>query len=54
MAETVFPAHPLMTDLVKDPLIFDPHTGDIILSERAGLGIELNMDVVERYRKNDY
>jgi len=50
MAETVFPAHQLMTELVKEPLILDPSTGEIELSERPGLGIELNPETVERFR----
>ncbi|MDA0237997.1 MAG: mandelate racemase/muconate lactonizing enzyme family protein [Proteobacteria bacterium] len=50
MAETVFPAHPLMTQLVKEPLNIEKDTGDIILSETPGLGIDLNLDVVDRYR----
>ena len=54
MAETVFPAHPLMTELVKEPLTIEKDTGDIILSEKPGLGIELNLDVVERYRTTGY
>ena len=54
MAETVFPAHPLMTELVKEPLTIEKYTGDIILSEKPGLGIELNLDVVERYRTTGY
>ena len=54
MAETVFPAHPLMTELVKAPLSIEKDTGDIILSEKPGLGIELNLDVVERYRTTGY
>ena len=50
MAETVFPAHQLMTELVKEPLILDRSTGEIELSERPGLGIELNAETVERFR----
>ena len=50
MAETVFPAHQLMTELVKEPLVLDPSTGEIDLSERPGLGIELNPETVERFR----
>jgi L-alanine-DL-glutamate epimerase-like enolase superfamily enzyme len=50
MAETVFPAHPLMTQLVKEPLTINGDTGDITLSEKPGLGIELNLDVLEQYR----
>ncbi len=53
MAETVFPAHPLMTDLVTDPLSIERDSGDIILSEKPGLGIDLNLDVVEQYRISD-
>ena len=53
MAETVFPAHPLMTDLVTDPLSIERDSGDIILSEKPGLGIDLNLDVVEQYRIPD-
>ena len=49
MAEMVFPAHPLMSELVKEPLVVD-HDGVIVLSERPGLGIELDPAVVKRYR----
>ena len=49
MAETVFPAHALMTELVKDPLLAD-HDGFIELSERPGLGIELDQSVLEKVR----
>jgi len=49
MAEMVFPAHPLMSELVKEPLFVD-HDGFIVLSERPGLGIELDAAVVKRYR----
>jgi D-galactarolactone cycloisomerase len=49
LAEMVFPAHPLMADLVRDPLAVD-HTGHIELSERPGLGIELDPRVVAKYR----
>jgi L-alanine-DL-glutamate epimerase-like enolase superfamily enzyme len=49
MAEMVFPAHPLMADLVKEPLTVD-RTGHIELSDRPGLGLELNPEVVARYR----
>ena len=52
MAETVFPAHPLMTQLVKEPLAINADTGDITLSETPGLGIELNLDIVEQYRSD--
>jgi len=50
MAETVFPAHELMTDLVREPLTLDPASGKIELSERPGLGIELDAETVERFR----
>jgi len=50
MAETVFPAHELMTDLVREPLTLDPASGEIELSERPGLGIELDAKTVERFR----
>jgi L-alanine-DL-glutamate epimerase-like enolase superfamily enzyme len=50
MAETVFPAHELMTDLVREPLNLDPASGEIELSERPGLGIELDAETVERFR----
>ena len=49
MAETVFPAHALMNELVKEPLLVDKK-GDITLSERPGLGIELDPKVVKKYR----
>jgi len=49
MAEMVFPAHPLMAELVREPLVVD-RTGHIQLSERPGLGLELNPEVVKRYR----
>ena len=54
MAETVFPAHPLMTDLVKHPLQLDSKTGEIVLADSPGLGIELNNDTVEKYRVDGY
>jgi len=50
MAETVFPAHELMTDLVREPLTLDPETGEIELSERPGLGVELDSKTVQRFR----
>ena len=50
MAETVFPAHALMNELVVNPLSPDPGTGEIVLSEEPGLGIELDWDVVDTYR----
>lgn len=49
MAEMVFPAHPLMGDLVRETLVVD-RTGHIELSERSGLGIELDPRVVAKYR----
>jgi len=49
MAEMVFPAHPLMADLVREPLVVD-RTGHIELSDRPGLGVELEPDVVSKYR----
>jgi len=49
MAEMVFPAHPLMAELVRDPLVVD-RTGHIELSDRPGLGIDLDPRMVERYR----
>jgi D-arabinonate dehydratase len=49
MAEMVFPAHPLMADLVKEPLVVD-HTGHLELSDRPGLGLELDPQVLARYR----
>jgi L-alanine-DL-glutamate epimerase-like enolase superfamily enzyme len=52
MAETVFPAHELMTNLVRDPLTLDSASGEIELSERPGLGIELDPETVERFRTN--
>jgi L-alanine-DL-glutamate epimerase-like enolase superfamily enzyme len=49
MAEMVFPAHPLMAELVREPLTVDS-TGHIELSERPGLGLDLDPDMVKRYR----
>ncbi len=49
MAEMVFPAHPLMGDLAREPLVVDG-AGEIDLGERPGLGIELDPDAVKRYR----
>ena len=51
MAEMVFPAHALMTDLVKEPLLVN-HSGYIELSERPGLGIELDPTILEQVRVN--
>ncbi|MEX0958213.1 MAG: mandelate racemase/muconate lactonizing enzyme family protein [Burkholderiales bacterium] len=50
MAETVFPAHALMTELVQEPYFFDRRTGEIELPDRPGLGIELNPKIVKKYR----
>lgn len=49
MAETVFPAHPLMGDLVEHVLDVNKD-GNIVLTDKPGLGIELNPKVVEKYR----
>jgi len=49
MAGMVFPAHPLMAELVKDPLLV-ARTGHIELSERPGLGSECDPKVVSQYR----
>jgi len=49
MAETVFPAHALMNELVKEPLLVDKN-GNITLSERPGMGIELEPKIVKKYR----
>ena len=49
MAEMVFPAHPLMAELVREPLVVDS-TGHIELSDRPGLGIELDPAVVKKFR----
>ncbi|MBI4573318.1 MAG: mandelate racemase/muconate lactonizing enzyme family protein [candidate division NC10 bacterium] len=51
MAEMVFPAHPLMADLARDPLLVDT-TGHLELSDRPGLGVELDPRVVAKYRVN--
>jgi D-galactarolactone cycloisomerase len=48
MTETVFPAHALMNELVKEPLQVD-RKGDITLSDRPGLGIELDAKVLKKY-----
>lgn len=50
MAETVFPAHALMTELVEEPYFFDRRSGEIELPDRPGLGIELNPKIVKKYR----
>ena len=49
MAEMVFPAHALMTDLVKEPLEVN-HNGIIELTEKPGLGLELDLDVLGKVR----
>ncbi|MCG6928955.1 MAG: mandelate racemase/muconate lactonizing enzyme family protein [Desulfofustis sp.] len=49
MAEMVFPAHTLMTDLVKEPLEVN-NDGIIELTEKPGLGMELDPDVLEKVR----
>jgi D-arabinonate dehydratase len=49
MAEMVFPAHPLMAELVREPLVVDA-SGHLELSDRPGLGLELDPAVVARYR----
>lgn len=49
LAEMVFPAHPLMADLVREPLSVD-RTGHIELSDRPGLGLDLDPRVVAKYR----
>ena len=49
MAETVFPAHALMNELVKEPLLVD-RKGYITLSDAPGLGMELDPKIVKKYR----
>jgi D-galactarolactone cycloisomerase len=49
MAEIVLPAQPLMADLAQEALVVD-RAGHIELSERPGLGIELDARVVAKYR----
>jgi L-alanine-DL-glutamate epimerase-like enolase superfamily enzyme len=49
MAETVYPAHALMTELVKEPFNVD-RKGEIELPDTPGLGIELDPKVVKKYR----
>jgi L-alanine-DL-glutamate epimerase-like enolase superfamily enzyme len=49
MAEMVFPGHPLMNELVREPLVVD-RTGQVELSERSGPGIELDPRVAAKYR----
>ncbi len=45
----IFPAHPLMGDLAREPLLVDT-TGHLELSDRPGLGVELDPRVVAKYR----
>ncbi len=49
MAEMVFPAHPLMAELAREPLVVGAD-GFIELSERPGLGIDLDPRIVAKYR----
>ena len=49
MAETVYPAHALMTELIREPFLVD-RKGEIELPDRPGLGIELDPKVVKKYR----
>jgi L-alanine-DL-glutamate epimerase-like enolase superfamily enzyme len=49
MAETVFPAHALMNELVKEPLLVD-RKGYITLTDEPGLGMELDPKIVKKYR----
>ena len=49
MAETVYPAHALMTELVKEPFNVDKK-GEIELPDTPGLGVELDPKVVKKYR----
>jgi L-alanine-DL-glutamate epimerase-like enolase superfamily enzyme len=49
LAEMVFPAHPLMADLSREPCLVDS-TGHIELGERPGLGVELAPQIVAKYR----
>lgn len=49
MAETVFPAHALMNELVKEPLLVD-RKGYITLTDKPGLGMELDPKLVKKYR----
>jgi D-galactarolactone cycloisomerase len=49
MAETVYPAHALMTELVKQPFNVD-NKGEIELPDSPGLGIELDPKIVKKYR----
>ncbi len=49
LAETVFPSHPLMEELVRNPFKVD-RDGFITIPDSPGLGVELNPDVVKKYR----
>jgi D-galactarolactone cycloisomerase len=49
MAEMVFPAHPLMAELAREPLVVGAD-GHVELPERPGLGIELDPRIVAKYR----
>lgn len=49
IAETVYPYHPLMGDLV-DHVLDVNKDGNIVLSDKPGLGIELNKKVIEKYQ----
>ena len=49
MAETVFPAHALMNELVKEPLLVD-RKGFVTLTDKPGLGMELDPKIVKKYR----
>lgn len=44
-----FPASPLISEILVPPLKIDP-TGAIELPRRPGLGVDLNEDLVKRYR----
>jgi L-alanine-DL-glutamate epimerase-like enolase superfamily enzyme len=49
LAEMVFPAHPLMADLAREPFLVDS-AGHIEPGERPGLGVELAPPIVAKYR----
>ena len=40
--------NPLRTDLLTEPLLVDEHM-NYFVTDKPGLGIELNWDVVEKY-----
>jgi L-alanine-DL-glutamate epimerase-like enolase superfamily enzyme len=49
LAEIVYPAHPLIGDLVGH--VFDVNQeGEVRLPDKPGLGIELNPKIIEKYR----